>query len=314
MTNQISETPDTTTIQTSPAPQGDYLVRGIAENGMVRAFAVTARSTVQELSTRHQASPLVTAALGRLAMAGQMMGSMMKSDDELLTLMVHGDGPIGPITVTANANGDVKGYAAHHDVWLPLKRAGKLDVGAGVGEGTLTVIRDIPGVEPYTSQTELVTGEIGDDLTHYFVLSDQVPTSVGVGVLIDTDLSVKCAGGFIVQLMPGHYEYLVEMLERNLSNIDSVTKMLSSGMSPEDILNEILDGMDFHVLDTMPVRFYCGCNGDRAERATMALGEDEIRDMIAKGEPAEVYCHFCGNRYTLDASKLQDLLWGTAKE
>lgn len=314
MTDQSSiETIEANAPQPSPAPQGDYLVRGIAADGMIRAFAVTARNTVQELSSRHQASPLVTAALGRLAMAGQMMGSMMKSEDELLTLMIQGDGPIGPITVTANAQGDVKGYAAHHDVWLPLKRAGKLDVGAGVGEGTLTVIRDIPCVEPYTSQTELVSGEIGDDLTHYFVLSDQVPTSVGVGVLVGTDLSVRCAGGFIVQLMPGHFEYLVDELEKNLEQIDSVTKMLDSGMTPEDILAKILDGMDFQVLDTMPVRFYCGCNDDRAERATMALGEEEIKDMVAKGEPAEVYCHFCGNRYTLDATRLQDLLWDAAE-
>lgn len=288
---------------------GDHLVRGIAADGMIRAFAVTARETVQELATRHQTSPLVTAALGRLAIAGQMMGSMMKSDDELLTLLVQGDGPIGSMTVTADFAGRVKGFAAHHDVWLPLKRAGKLDVGAGVGQGTLTVIRDLPGVEPYTSQTELVTGEIGDDLTSYFVLSDQVPTSVGLGVLVDTDLSVKRAGGFIIQLMPGYFEYLVDDLEKNLANIDSVTKLLDAGLSPTDILAKILDGMDFQVLDVMPVQFYCGCDDERAERATMALGEEEIADMIAKGEEAEVYCHFCGNRFSIAPSRLQDMLW-----
>lgn len=286
----------------------DYLVRGTAAEGAVRAIAVTARNTVQTADELHHTSPLVTAALGRLMMGAQMMGALTKNEGELITLAVSGDGPIGGLTVTANNKGQVKGYAKHPNVWLPLNEGGKLDVGVGIGAGTLTVIRDLPGSDPYTSTIELATGEIGDDLTAYFAISDQIPTSVGVGVLVDTDLSVRQAGGFIVQLMPGYSDALVDQLEANLKDVSSVTDFLEQGMGPREILQTILSGMDFEELEEMPAEFFCGCNEERAIRAVISLGEDELSDLIAKGEPAEVLCHFCGKRYEFPPEVLQELL------
>lgn len=286
----------------------DHMVRGTAADGMIRAIAVSARQTVETAHVNHSASPLVSAALGRLMMAGLMMGALFKSPDELITLEVHGDGPIGGLTVTANNQGQVKGFANHPNVWLPLNAAGKLDVGRGVGKGTLTVVRDLPGVTPYSSQTELVSGEIGDDLAAYFMLSDQVPTSVGVGVLVNPDTSVRQAGGFIVQLMPDYEPFLVDELERRLGEISSVTSLLEQGMSPSDILGLILDGLDYEELEASAVEFHCGCNKERATRAVLALGEAELRDMVAKGETAEAHCHFCGKNHRLSPDELRVLL------
>ena len=288
--------------------QGDHIVRGTAADGMIRAFAITARETVQTAHENHSTSPLVTAALGRLMMAGQMMGVMFKGPDELVTLTVRGDGPIGGLTVTANTHGQVKGFANHPNVWRAHNALDKLDVGGGIGAGTLTVIRDQPGIEPYSSAVELVSGEIGDDLTSYFVLSDQVPTSVGVGVLVNGDTSVKQAGGFIIQLMPGYYDYLVDGLEHNLAGVSSVTSLLEDGMTPTDILQYLLRGLDYQQLEVVPAQFHCGCNEERATRAVVALGKDELRDMVEKGEPAQAHCHFCGKDYVLETSRLEELL------
>jgi molecular chaperone Hsp33 len=228
---------------------GDHIVRGTAADGQVRAFAVTARASVQELHERHQTSPVVSAALGRLLMAGMMMGAMSKNDDELITIVVRGEGPVGGLTVTANNHGQAKGFANHPHVWLPLNSAGKLSVGEAVaGEnhvGTLSVVHDLPGMEPYSSEVPLVSGEIGDDLTYYFAASDQVPTSLGVGVLVDTDQSIRQAGGFIVQLMPGCEDAVVDRLEKNLAGTRSVTDLLEEGMKPTDVLRHVLDGLSY---------------------------------------------------------------------
>lgn len=291
---------------------GDHLVRGTAADGQVRAFAVTARASVQELHERHQTSPVVSAALGRLLMAGMMMGAMSKNDDELITIVVRGEGPVGGLTVTVNNHGQAKGFANHPHVWLPLNGVGKLDVGSAVaGEnhaGTLSVIHDLPGMEPYSSEVALVSGEIGDDLTYYFAASDQVPTSLGVGVLVDTDQSIRQAGGFIVQLMPGCDDAVVDRLEANLSGVRSVTDLLEAGMKPTDILGHVLDGLAYQELDAMPVEFHCACNRDRAARAVLALGRSELEDMISKGEHADVYCHFCGEHYRFEPDELRGLL------
>ena len=286
----------------------DHMVRGTAADGMIRAIAITARDTVQNAHENHNTSPLVSAALGRLMMAGQMMGAMFKHPDELITLEMRGDGPVGGITVTANNRGQVKGFANHPNVWLPLNELGKLDVGAGIGRGTLSVVRDIPGSVPYSSQTELVTGEVGDDLAAYFSLSDQIPTSVGVGVLVDTDTSIRQAGGFILQLMPDYEYYLIDELEHNLQGITSVTNMLEDGMDPNAILRHLLRGLDYQELEVMPAEFHCGCNKERAGRAVLALGEAELRDMVDKGETAEVHCHFCGTTHYLAPDELRELL------
>ena len=286
----------------------DHLVRGIAADGMIRAFAVTARETVQTARDCHHTSPVATAALGRLLMGGQMMGAMMKNENELVTLTIRGDGPIGGLTVTADAHGHVKGFANHPNVWLDLNSLGKLDVGGAIGSGSLSVVHDLPGAEPYVSQVELVSGEIGDDLTSYFLMSDQIPTSVGVGVLVDRDLSVKQAGGFILQLMPGHYEYLVDELEANLAGVSSVTGMLEKGLGPTEMLEYLLRGLDYQELDARPVSFYCGCSTERASRVMLALGEDELQGMVNSGETGEAHCHFCGRRHTFTPDELRALL------
>lgn len=288
--------------------RGDHIVRGTAADGMVRAFAITARNTVQTAHENHGTSPLVTAALGRLMMAGQMIGAMSKNDNELITLTVRGDGPIGGLTVTANNRGQVKGFANNPHVWLPLKPDEHLNVGGGIGAGELSVVFDQPGTMPYSSQVELVSGEIGDDLTYYFAASDQVPTSVGVGVLVNTNTSVRQAGGFIVQLMPDYLDFVLDQLEANLAGVTSVTDMLEAGMSPSDMLRHILRDMDYRELDVMPAEFHCGCDEARASRAVLALGETELRDMIAKQETAEIYCHFCGKRHYISPKELEGLL------
>lgn len=288
--------------------QGDHIVRGTAAGGFIRAFAINSRNTVQTARDAHNTSPLVTAALGRLMMSAQMMGFMMKNPEELITIIVRGDGPVEALTVTADTNGRVKGFANNPNVWLPLNERGKLDVGGGIGAGTLTVVRDQPYTEPYTSQVELVSGEIGDDMTNYFVVSDQVPTVVGVGVLVDRNMTVKQAGGFIIQLMPGYWDELADQLEANLAGVDSVTNMMEKGMTPTDILEHLLRGLDFKASEMAPVEFYCGCDEKRATRATLALGAAEIKDMIEKNEPAEVYCHFCGNRFNFTPEQLQQML------
>lgn len=288
--------------------RGDHMVRGTAADGLIRAIAVTARDTVETAHQNHSTSSVATAALGRLMMGALMMSTTMKSEDELLTLQIAGDGPLGGITVTANSKGQVKGFVNHPNVWLPPNGRGKLDVGGAVGSGSLTVIRDMPGAEPYTSQVGLVSGEIGDDLAGYFILSDQIPTSVGVGVLVNSDTTVRQAGGFLIQLMPGYDDELIDRLEAALTGVSSVTDMLERGMGPSEILESLLGDFGYQELEVSPVEFHCGCNHERAKRAALALGEDELRDMIAKDETAEIYCHFCGKRHYLTPDELRDLL------
>ena len=286
----------------------DHIVRGTAAWGMIRAFAITARETVRTAQQNHRTSPVVTAALGRLLMAGQMMGAMSKNDDELITLTVRGDGPIGGLTVTANNRGQAKGFANNPQVWLPLRADGHLDVGAAVGAGVLSVVLDQPGIVSYSSQVELQTGEIGEDLTYYFATSDQVPTSVGVGVLLDSQTNVRQAGGFIIQLMPGYLDFVVDDLEANLKDVHSVTELLEQGMTPSDMLAYLLRDMDYQELDVMPAEFRCGCNTERAARAVAALGQETLRDMVDKQETAEVHCHFCGKTHYLPPSEVAELL------
>lgn len=290
------------------ARTGDYMVRGTAAGGMVRAFAVTARGVVQTAHENHDTSAVVTAALGRLMMGALMMGSMFKEPNELITLIVKGDGPVKALTVTANCEGQVKGFPANAHVWLPLNAAGKLDVGGAVGAGTLTVVRDLPGSEPYASRVELLTGEIAEDLTGYFAISDQIATSVGLGVLVGRDENVRCAGGFIVQLMPDCPDEVAQRIEQNLAHVGSVTALIEDGATPTAMLKRVLEGLDYEELEVQPVEFHCGCNDERAARATLALGVEELRDMVAKGETAEIRCHFCGRQHYLSPEQLRELL------
>lgn len=285
----------------------DYLVRAAAADAQVRAFAVTARDTVETARVAHDTSPVMTAALGRLLCAGAMMGSMMKGDADILTLQIRGDGPAGGLTVTADSKGRVKGYAVHPQVILPANSQGKLDVGGAIGTGTLQVIRDLGLKEPYVGQTDLQTGEIAEDLTWYFAASEQVPSSVGLGVLMEKNNTVKQAGGFIVQLMPFAEEKVIEKLEANLSRIHSVTKLLEDGNSPEQILGILLEGMDMELLSTMPVEFSCNCSRDRVAKALYSIGKKEMDEMIADGEPIEVKCHFCNRAYQFSVEDLKQI-------
>ena len=282
----------------------DYLVRATAADAQVRAFAVTARDTVEKARSAHNTSPVMTAALGRLLCAGAMMGSMMKGEADILTLQVQGDGPAGGLTVTADSKGRVKGYAVNPQVILPPNSQGKLDVGGAVGAGSLRVIKDLGLKEPYVGQTQLQTGEIAEDLTYYFAASEQVPSSVGLGVLMEKNNTVKQAGGFIVQLMPFAEGNVIEKLEANLSRIHSVTKLLEDGNSPEQILGILLEGMDMEILSDMPVEFYCNCSRERVAKALYSIGKKEMDEMIKDGEPIEVKCHFCNTAYQFSVEDL----------
>ncbi|XCP86878.1 Hsp33 family molecular chaperone HslO [Roseburia hominis] len=285
----------------------DYIVRATAGNGQVRAFAATTRNLVEEARSRHNTSPVATAALGRLLTAGAMMGSMMKNETDMLTLQIKGDGPLGGITVTADAKADVKGYVEHPDVMLPPKN-GKLDVGGAVGIGLLSVIKDMGLKEPYSGQTILVSSEIAEDLTYYFATSEQVPSSVGLGVLMEKNNTVRCAGGFIVQVMPFVTDDVVSTLEENIKNISSVTQMLDEGDTPEQILEKVLAGLDVEITDTLPARFACNCSHERIEKAIISIGKKEIQEMIKEGKEVEVMCHFCNTAYKFSVEELKAIL------
>lgn len=286
----------------------DYIVRATAGSGQIRAFAATTRDTVEEARKSHGTSPVATAALGRLLTAGAMMGSMMKGGQDLLTLQVKADGPLAGITVTADANGNVKGYVGNPDVLLPANSRGKLDVAGAVGQGFLNVIKDLGLKEPYSGQTMLQTGEIAEDLTYYFAISEQIPSAVGLGVLMNKENTVRRAGGFILQLMPFASEEVTARLEKSISGVTSVTAMLDAGMTPEQILGELLNGLEPEITDTMPVRFFCNCSKERVEKAVISIGQKELQSMIRDGEPIEVNCHFCGRKYHFSVEELKGLL------
>lgn len=285
----------------------DYIVRATAADAQIRAFCATTRETVEAARTAHNSSPVVTAALGRLLTAGAMMGMGLKGESDLLTLRIQGDGPVRGLTVTADSKGHVKGYAVEPCVILPANDRGKLDVGGAVGRGTLSVIRDMGLKDPYVGQTDLQTGEIGDDLTWYFANSEQVPSSVGLGVLMEKNNTVRCAGGFLIQLMPFAQEETVARLEHNLSNITSVTALLDMGLSPEQMLGRILEGFEVEITDRSDCSFVCNCSRQRVEKALISIGRRELDDMIKDNKPIEVKCDFCGKKYTFATEELKQL-------
>ena len=286
----------------------DYIVRATAANASIRAFATTGKELVETARKAHDTSPVVTAALGRLMMGGVMMGAMLKGENDLLTLQVSGDGPIKGMTVTADAKGNVKGYAIEPQVMLPPNAVGKLDVGGAVGSGALRVIKDMGLKEPYVGQTVLQTGEIAEDLTYYFATSEQVPSCVGLGVLMEKDNTVRQAGGFIIQLMPFTEDEVIAKLEENLKKFSSVTSVLNEGKTAEEMLGILLDGMDLEITDTMPAQFYCNCDKKRVEKAIISIGKKDIEEMIADNKDIEVNCHFCNTSYTFSVEELKVLL------
>lgn len=285
----------------------DYIVRASAADTQIRAFAAVTTKLAEEARKRHGTSPVATAALGRLLTGGVMMGSMMKNPEDLLTIQIRCSGPIKGLTVTADSQGNVKGYVYEPGVMLPPKN-GKLDVGGALGQGVLTVVKDMGLKEPYSGQTILQTGEIAEDLTYYFATSEQVPSSVGLGVLMEKDNTVRCAGGFIVQVMPFVQDSVLEVLEENIRNVRSVTSMLDNGHTPEEMLSQVLEGLDVEITDTMPARFYCNCSRERIEKAIISIGKKDIQSMIRDGKDIEVKCHFCNRAYNFTVEDLKELL------
>ena len=286
----------------------DYIVRATAADHQLRAFAVTSRDIVEKAREIHNTSPVATAAIGRLLTAASMMGSMMKGEKDVLTLQIECGGPIGGITVTADSNADVKGYVNNPNVILPPNAQGKLDVSGALGPGFLNVIKDIGLREPYNGQTHLVSGEIAEDLTYYFATSEQVPSSVGLGVLMDKDNHVRQAGGFIIQVMPDTDDEVIDKLEARLGEVHSVTDMLDKGMTPEDILGYVLDGMDVEILETIPTQYKCNCSVERVSKALASIGKKDLQEMIDDGEPIEVNCQFCGSHYKFDTEQLKTFM------
>lgn len=287
---------------------GDYIVRATAANNQIRAFAATTKNTVETARASHNTSPVATAALGRLLTAGSMMGVMMKGDKDILTLQVKAGGPLNGITVTADSHGNVKGYVGNPNVILHANEKGKLDVAGAVGVGFMNVIKDMGLKEPYVGQTVLQTSEIAEDLTYYFATSEQVPSSVGLGVLMEKDNTVKQAGGFIIQLMPFTEESVISKLEENLKKVTSVTALLEEGHTPESLLEVLLEGFDIEINEKIPTQFYCNCCKERVEKALISVGKKEIQDMIREGKEIELNCHFCNKNYIFTVEELKDIL------
>lgn len=286
----------------------DYIVRATAAEGQIRAFAAYSKDTVEKARKAHNTSPVATAALGRLLTAGAMMGIMMKGDKDILTLQIKGDGPIGGLTVTADTKGRVKGYVNNPDVLLPANALGKLDVGNAVGNGILSVIKDLGLKEPYVGQTELVTGEIGDDITYYFASSEQVPSAVGLGVLMEKNNTVRQAGGFIIQLMPFAEEEVIAKLEENLAGVKSVTEYLDQGLTPEQLLERLLGNLGLEINETVAMDFSCNCSKNRVAKVLISLGEKELTSMVEEGKEVELNCHFCNTNYIFSVEELKELL------
>lgn len=286
----------------------DYIVRGTAADNQIRVFAATTRNMVEHARQIHNTSPVATAALGRLMTAGAMMGSMMKGEKDILTLQIKASGPINGITVTADSKANVKGYVGNPDVIIPANDKGKLDVAGAVGIGILNVIKDIGMKEPYVGQTALQTSEIAEDLTYYFATSEQIPSSVGLGVLMNKDNTVRQAGGFIIQVMPFAEDEVITALENKLSTVSSITSMLDAGMTPENILEELFEDLSLDIMDKVPTAFSCNCSRERVEKALISVGKSEIQSMIDDNEPIEMNCHFCNTKYVFEVEELKKLL------
>ena len=286
----------------------DYIIRATAANDQIRAFAAVTTEMVETAREHHNTSPVATAALGRLLTAGAMMGSMMKGEKDVLTLQIKAGGPLQGITVTADSQGNVKGYVGNPDVCIRANSKGKLDVAGAVGPGFLTVIKDMGLKEPYSGQVMLQTCEIAEDLTYYFATSEQVPSAVGLGVLMNKNNTVRQAGGFIVQLMPFAEEEVISRLEQNVQKINSVTNLLEEGHTPESLLEKVLEGFDVQINEKMDTRFHCNCSKERVAKALISIGRKELNEMIQEGKPIEMNCHFCNTNYNFTVEELKEIL------
>ena len=286
----------------------DHILRATFANDSGRIFVANTRETVNKAFEYHKTSPVMTAALGRTLTGAAIMGSMLKSDDDLLTVSIKGDGPGAGLTVTANNRVQVKGYPYNPVVDIPLKPNGKLDVSGALGYGTMTVIKDLGLKEPYVGQIPLVSGEIAEDLTYYFAKSEQVPSAVALGVLVDRDYTVKQSGGFIIQMLPSASDEIISELEEKMGKIKSITRMLDEGMDSEQILNELVGDMQPKLLDRIPVEFYCNCDRERVEKALVSVGRSELEDILEKDGQATLHCHFCNKDYHFDKNDIKAIL------
>ncbi len=286
----------------------DYIIRATAANSQIRAFAAVTTETVETARKAHNTSPVATAALGRLLTGGAMMGVMMKGEKDILTLQIHAGGPLQGITVTADSRGRVKGYVGNPNVCIPANSKGKLDVAGAVGVGFMNVIKDLGLKEPYLGQVALQTSEIAEDLTYYFATSEQVPSAVGLGVLMNKDNTVRQAGGFIVQLMPFADEAVISKLEENVGKINSVTNLLEEGHTAESLLEAVLEGFDIEINDRVPTEFYCNCSKERVEKALVSIGRKDLNELIQEGKEVEMNCHFCNTNYTFSVEELKEIL------
>lgn len=291
-----------------PNQTSDYIIRATAANHQIRAFAITSKELVEHARQIHHTTPVATAALGRLLTGGAMMGSMMKGDSDLLTITMRGDGPINGVTVTANSSAQVKGFVGNPNITLPLNYAGKLDVGAAIGYGTMTVSKDLGLKEPYHSELPLTTSEVAEDLTYYFAKSEQVPSAVALGVLIDKNFTVKQAGGFLIQLMPFTEESVIAALEKKIETIPSVTTLLEKGNTPEQILEQIIGEFSIEITDRIIPSYFCNCSKERVSKALISIGKKELHAMIQEGNPIEINCHFCNTNYVFTPAELQELI------
>ena len=286
----------------------DYIVRGTAANGAVRVFAADTTGITEYARNCHDTSPVATAALGRLLCAGTMMGNMMKGEKDLLTLQIKGDGPLGDVVVTADSHGSVKGYVHHPHVIIPANKKGTLDVSGAIGHGILQVIQDLGLKEPYVGSVALQTGEIAEDLTYYFASSEQVPSAVGLGVLMNRNNTVRCSGGFIIQLMPFTPDAVADTLEKNLAGVSSVTSMLAEGNTPEQILEILTRGLELEIIEKKEVAYRCDCSKERFTRGLLSLGKKELKRMAADNEPIEICCHFCNKRYVFSPEEIRAMV------
>ncbi len=282
----------------------DYILRATAGDGSVRAFAATTRETVNTAFLKHKTSPVMTAALGRTLTAGALMGCMLKDDKDILTINIKGDGPGGGIIVTANNKVEVKGYCFNNLVDIPLKSNGKLDVSGALGKGNFTVIKDLGLKEPYVGQIPLVSGEIAEDLTYYFAVSEQIPSAVALGILVDRDYTVRQAGGLIIQVMPDCDDEIISVIENKMAKIKSITSMFEDGMTPSDILENILGQFGLNILDKINTDFHCGCSREKVEKALLSIGKSELDDIIKNDKKATLHCHFCNTDYDFDEAYL----------
>ena len=293
----------------------DYLVRGMSMDGFVKAVAIRSTELVRRGAEIHKTAPNATAAFGRALTAASMMGNMQKVDNGSMTLQIKGDGPIGTIVCVSDPIGNVRGYVYEPNVPVVEKYPGKLDVGATVGtDGTLTVIRDLQMKEPYVGSIPLVSGEIGDDVTAYFAQSEQTPTACALGVLVDADCSVKVAGGYILQLLPGAPDETIDKLEAGIKRAGAVTAMLDAGLTPEEMLGQVCGDLGILFMETTEVEYKCYCTRERVEAALISLGKKELTEIAAEGKPFPVECQFCDEKYIFTPEQINDLLKGLEEE